>query len=122
MSDIAYPKPDSEKEKAKKKAELNRRRLKFTADVKRLDNYRCQNFMLVHEMRPKGLHAHHITGKGVNRPELDEVWNGIALCPPCHELVHKDKNEMIKILNNLRESHGEIRQERALFELKKKRG
>ena len=85
---LAFPKPDTKKDKNKKKSERKKRRSAFHTRVINKDK-KCMGVfcMSAQQFDKEALHAHHIIHR--SQGGKDTVNNGIALCPLCHDKVHK---------------------------------
>lgn len=59
---------------------------RWSREVRKRDNYVCQHC----KSAEKKLHAHHIKSWKDHEMLRFDISNGIALCVPCHMIVHKD--------------------------------
>lgn len=88
------PKPDTKKDRARKKRQRAQRRSDFHFAVLTLDP-QCRNPWCKPSYRPKAIDACHIEPKRPNAPHLDTAENGIGLCRRCHDMFDGRAEVMI---------------------------
>jgi len=114
-----FPKPNTKRDRAKKKRNRSHNLQKWFSSIYKLDGKKCMACGRTNMMSP----AHHILSRSKFIEFIYALWNGIQLCMFCHPKAEDGTKEqtarqwMIGILEELPEGH---RCKRALIELKKK--